>query len=394
MNILVLNCGSSSIKFAFYEGDEQTLSGVIEKIGGQDAIVRYRMRAAPAECKSVEPVENHSHGLEILLKDIFPRLGDKRIDAVGHRIVHGGERFYAPVFATDEVMRELKSISHLAPLHNPHHIKGVEAAQMNLHGVPNVLVFDTAFYRTIPPEAAIYPLPYRFYVRHKIRRYGFHGTSHHWLLLRTAEIMGRRPEDTKLITCHLGNGCSITAIRNGVAVDTSMGFTPAAGLMMGTRAGDIDPSIITHIHEVEPEHASPKDIDDLLNKQSGLLGISGIASDMRTIIQAKAMDPRAELAFKMFCLRVKRFIGAYLAVLNGADAVVFSAGIGENSVPVREEVLRDLGNLGIRLDAAANETVVGRDGIISTVDSPIKAYVVCTNEELMIARLAAQLLTG
>lgn len=304
MNILVLNCGSSSIKFALFKQEERTASGLIERIGGEDAIVNYEIASSAIKQRNVTPVRSHEEGVKILIKEILPQTGIDKIEAVGHRVVHGGSKYSSPVIVTEEVKKDIEDCIPLAPLHNPHHLAGIIAIENFLPKVPNVVVFDTAFYQTLPPEAAIYPLPYKYYEKYKIKKYGFHGTSHYYLMLKTSEMLKKKPEELKIITCHLGNGSSITAIKYGKAIDTSMGFTPTAGVMMGTRSGDIDPEVVTYLQVIEG--LSPKEISILLTKQSGLLGVSGISNDMRKIIETKNNNPRSELAFNIFCYTVKK----------------------------------------------------------------------------------------
>lgn len=390
MNILVLNCGSSSIKFALFKQEERTASGLIERIGGEDAIVNYEIASSAIKQRNVTPVRSHEEGVKILIKEILPQTGIDKIEAVGHRVVHGGSKYSSPVIVTEEVKKDIEDCIPLAPLHNPHHLAGIIAIENFLPKVPNVVVFDTAFYQTLPPEAAIYPLPYKYYEKYKIKKYGFHGTSHYYLMLKTSEMLKKKPEELKIITCHLGNGSSITAIKYGKAIDTSMGFTPTAGVMMGTRSGDIDPEVVTYLQVIEG--LSPKEISILLTKQSGLLGVSGISNDMRKIIETKNNNPRSELAFNIFCYTVKKYISSYLGILNGADVITFSAGIGENSYPVREKILENMENVGIIIDKRLNKNCVGKEGIISTKKSKVKICVIKTDEEIMIANFTRKLL--
>ncbi len=389
MNILVLNCGSSSIKFALFNEEHKIIKGLIERIGGNDAIVNYELPQKNVKYKNVVSIPTHEVGIKILIEELLPQSGIKNVNAVGHRVVHGGDKYSLPVIVNDDVKKDIEECIPMAPLHNPHHLAGINAIENFLPKIPNIAVFDTAFFQTIPIEAAIYPLPYKYYEKYKIKKYGFHGTSHYYLMLKTAEILRKKVEKIKIITCHLGNGSSISAIKYGKSVDTSMGFTPAAGVMMGTRTGDIDPEIVPYIQILEG--ITPKEASIILNKQSGLFGISGISNDMRKIIDEMKKNFRAELAFKIFCYTVKKYICAYLGILNGVDAIIFSAGIGENSYLVRKEVLKDMDKLGIILDNKSNESCVGKDGIISSRKSKIKVLSIRTDEEVMIAMFTKKL---
>jgi acetate kinase len=392
MNILVLNCGSSSIKFALFQEEQKVVKGIIERIGGEDAIINYEIPSKDIKHKTVAAVLTHQEGIKILVEEILPQSGIEKIDAVGHRVVHGGEKYSSPVIIDADVKKDIEECIPMAPLHNPHHLAGIVAIENFLPKVPNVAVFDTAFFQTIPQEAAIYGLPYKYYEKYKIKKYGFHGTSHYYLMLRTAEILKTKIEKLKIITCHLGNGSSITAIKYGKSIDTSMGFTPAAGVLMGTRTGDIDPEIVSYIQTLEG--LTPKDVSVIINKQSGLLGVSGISNDMRKIIDAMKENHRAQLAFKMFCYTVKKYISMYIGILNGVDAIVFSAGIGENSYLTRQEILKDMDNLGIVLDQKLNEKSVGIDAVISSKKSKVKILVIKTDEEVMIANFTKKLINS
>ncbi|MFN3550542.1 MAG: acetate/propionate family kinase [Endomicrobiia bacterium] len=387
MNILVLNCGSSSVKFALFEDEIRVLKGIIERIGFHDAKVYCVFIPNSEKEEYIESILDHQKALKILSNII--KKYNFTIDVIGHRVVHGAEKFVEPVIIDEKVKEDIKECIPLAPLHNPYHLIGIEISEQLFPEAKNVAVFDTAFHKTIPEEVAIYPLPYEYYEKYKIRKYGFHGTSHYYLMLKTAEVLNQPPQKLKLITCHLGNGASITAIKYAKSVDTSMGFTPEAGLMMGTRAGDVDPSCLVYLQKIE--NLTPKDIDYILTKKSGLLGISGISSDMREIISLKDKNPKANLAFRMYCYRVKRYISSYIGILNGVDCIVFSAGVGENSPIVREEVLKDMDNLGILIDNKKNYSTIGKDGFISAEDSKIKVLVLKTDEELMIAKIAKEI---
>ncbi|OGS27614.1 MAG: acetate kinase [Elusimicrobia bacterium RIFOXYB2_FULL_48_7] len=377
--ILVLNCGSSSVKYVLFDNTLNRITkGNVERIGSPDAFI-------VSDTKEVCSVPDHKTAVEIILEKLFKNaIKDKDdIKAIGHRVVHGGEKMTQPSIVDDEVKSEIKKCFPLAPLHNPHHLAGILAIEQLLPGVPNVAVFDTAYYKTIPAHAYLYALPYYLYKKHSIRKYGFHGISHQFVAEKTAELMQKPLDKLKVITCHLGNGCSITATKHGTPVDTSMGFTPLEGLMMGTRCGDIDPSIVTFL--ATSESMSMNDVNKLMQSQSGLLGVSGVSNDMRAIIEESGKNnERASIAIEMFCYRVKKYIGSYNAVLEGADAIVFTAGIGENSSIVREKCVKGLSRIGIEIDTSLNEET--KEGIISKKSSPIKILVVPTNEELMIAK--------
>lgn len=389
---LILNCGSSSLKYKVFEsGTENCLTGgLVERIGAPDAVITHKACNGKALDRISGEVKNHSAAISMVLERILGAGGfsKKQLKAVGHRVVHGG-KYSEPVVVNDEVKQYLKEVTfELAPLHNPFNFEGIAAAEKNLPGVPNVAVFDTAFHQTIPDFAYMYALPYRYYTKHLVRKYGFHGTSHQHVSLRAAEMLKKPLSKTKLVTCHLGNGASLAAVRHGKCEDTSMGYTPLEGVMMGTRCGDIDPAAVLHV--MMCEELSMHDMDTILNRQSGLVGVSGISNDLRDIIKAaEDGNERAALAFKMYCYRIKKYIGAYITLLNGADAVVFTAGVGENSPPVRAEVLKNLENIGIITDPVLNRAMIsGREGEISSASSPVKVFVIATDEELMISRLA------
>ncbi len=402
MNILVLNCGSSSLKFQIIETDldlidkdtdKQKARGLIERIGSQ-ALITLQAAGKPA-VKQAAPFRDHRAALDYITRWMISAeaqvpgiqsLAD--IHAVGHRVVHGAEKFKKSLVITDEVIDGIEDVIELAPLHNPANLKGIYAArELFGPGIPMVAVFDTAFHSTMPETSYLYALPYQLYRRHKIRRYGFHGTSHRYVAYRYRQLTGKKREDTNLITLHLGNGCSACAIKGGDSLDTSMGLTPLEGLVMGTRAGDIDPSIIEFL--AHKEGMSLTEVDALLNKQSGLLGLSGLTNDMRDLLaeEHEHQDRRAKLAIDIFCLRVKKYIGAYLAELGGTDAIVFTGGIGENAPSIRERISAGLSSLGIEIDLNSNKTFVsGKEGEISKPGSGIKTFVIPTNEELLIAR--------
>lgn len=402
MNILVLNCGSSSLKFQLIEVDQETIKqdsertlakGLIERIGSQ-ALISLKASGQKA-VKSAQPFRNHQQAIEHVLRWLISEqsqipsvksLAD--IHAVGHRVVHGGEKFKQSVLINEAVLDGIEECIELAPLHNPANLAGIEAITGALGpSLPQAAVFDTAFHASMPEENYLYPIPYQFYRRHKVRKYGFHGTSHRYIAYRYRQLKQKPKEAVKVISLHLGNGCSACAIDAGFSVDTSMGMTPLEGLMMGTRAGDIDPAILEYLHL--KEGLSYENLFSMLNKQSGLLGISGLTNDMRELIeeQAEHRDRRAGLAIEIFCKRVKKYIGAYLALLGGADAILFAGGIGENSALVRQAICQGLESFGIAIDPARNEAMVGgQEGSISVPDRLVDVMVIPTNEELLIAR--------
>ncbi|HEW92956.1 MAG TPA: acetate kinase [Thermotogaceae bacterium] len=390
MLVLVINSGSSSIKYQLIDmKNEKVISkGLIERIGIEGSRMKHRKND---ERFTIERnIPNHEVGLSLLLDvlqdekmGVIKDLSD--IKAVGHRVVHGGERFAGSVRIDNEVLKAIEENIKLAPLHNPPNIAGIKAAMKLLPDVPQVAVFDTAFHQTMPKIAYLYAIPYEYYEKYKIRRYGFHGTSHRYVSKRAAEILGKRYEELKIITCHLGNGASIAAVKYGKSIDTSMGFTPLEGLVMGTRSGDLDPAIVTYLQEVE--NLSANEVYEILNKKSGVLGLSGISSDMREIEDgALEGDPTARLTLDIYEYRIAKYIGAYAAAMNGIDVIVFTAGVGENSPILREEICENyLEYLGIKIDKKKND-VKGEEVIISTSDSKVSVLVVPTNEELVIAR--------
>lgn len=386
MKVLVLNSGSSSVKFQFIRMEDEGLlaKGIVEKIGSSDAIVTYQPEGKN-KIREIREVLNHSVAIEMVLALLLhPQHGvirDKgEIDGIGHRVVHGGEDFSESVLITEKVKSTIRKCIQFAPLHNPHNLKGIEACEILLPAVPQVGVFDTAFHQTIPPKAFIYGLPYALYRKLSIRRYGFHGTSHSYVAHKAAEMLGRPIEKLKLITCHLGNGASITAVDGGKSVDTTMGFTPLEGLVMGTRCGSIDPALVPYI--MEREKLGTKEIDAIMNKNSGMLGLTETSHDMREIEQEAAHgSERHKLALEIYCHSVRKYIGAYMAEMGGVDAVIFTGGIGENSRFVRRLVSEGLDEFGIVFDAKKNEA---NEPVIST--GRVKLLVVPTNEELAIAR--------
>ncbi len=390
MNILVINCGSSSLKYQLInmENEEVLAKGLVERIGIEGSRVKHRTTGKD-EVIIEEPMSDHRKALELVLNALIePNYGAIKsmdeIGAVGHRVVHGGEKFANSVIIDDEVMKALNDCIDLAPLHNPPNIMGIEACKALMPETPMVAVFDTAFHQTIPAANYIYPLPYELYEKYGIRKYGFHGTSHKYVSIRAAKMLGKDIKDLNIITCHLGNGASVCAVQGGKSIETSMGFTPLEGLAMGTRSGDVDPAIIPFI--MEKEGLSFEEVNDLFNKKSGVLGISGISSDFRDL--EEAMDEgneRAKLALEVFCNRVKKYIGAYTATLCNVDALVFTAGIGENSVSIREKICEGLECVGIKIDKELNN-VRGKEAIVSKDLTSTAILVIPTNEELMIAR--------
>jgi len=409
MNVLVVNAGSSTLKFQIIATDLERIKeykddricrGLIEGIGGE-AIIRLQYRSQPAQTFTAA-LRDVSPALDYLVRYIASdRSGVAEIKstadvhAVGHRVVHGGEMFKESALIDDKVLKGIEDCIDLAPLHNPSNIKGIQAAR-ELFGkaVPQVAVFDTAFHQSIPEQAYLYAVPYHLYRRHRIRRYGFHGTSHRYVAFRYRALRGLTREQTNIITLHLGNGCSVAAIKGGASIDTSMGMTPLEGLVMGTRSGDLDPAIVNVI--ARKEGMSSPDVDTLLNTQSGLLGISGLTNDMREL-QAELKehdDRRVRLAIEVFCYRARKYIGAFLAAMGGADAVVFTGGIGENSPDVRARICAGLEWAGLQFDAARNQETVGREGKICTDDSKLLAYAIPTDEELLIARDTVRVILG
>jgi acetate kinase len=391
MNILVINAGSSSLKYQLYDmANEKVLAkGLVERIGMDSSILTH-MPTGGSEIREVREILDHTaavkHMLDMLTHPEHGVLsGSDEIDAIGHRVVHGGETFQESVLVTPEVKQKIRELFDLAPLHNPAHMAGILAVEAILPNVPQVVVFDTAFHQTMPPTSYMYAIPTVLYRRHKIRRYGFHGTSHAYVSRTAAEFLGRPVEELKMVTCHLGNGASCTAVLHGKSYDTSMGMTPLEGLMMGTRSGDLDPAVVPYA--MGKEDLTLNEVNSMLNKHSGLLAISGFSSDMREITEAMQNGHEgAHLAFDMYVYRVRKYIGAYAAAMNGLDVVVFTAGIGENSAILRQRVCEGLTFLGIRLDAARNEAKSREIRRISADDSRVEVLVVPTNEELMIAR--------
>ena len=391
MKVLVINCGSSSLKYQVLdmEGEVLLAKGLVERIGMDGSIITHTKVKDDEKWVNETPMPTHREAIEQVLNAVVDEdhgvlKSMAELGAVGHRVVHAGEAYSHSVVIDDQVMAVLEDCTDLAPLHNPPNILGIKACQELMPTTPMVAVFDTAYHQTMPPESYIYALPYEYYEKYRVRRYGFHGTSHKYVAHRAAEMLEIDEKHLKVITCHLGNGASITAIKGGEVIDTSMGFTPLEGLVMGTRCGDIDPAIMTYIGE--KENLDNEGINDVMNKQSGVLGISGVSSDFRDIESAaESGNERAQLAMKVFAHKVRFFIGAYIAEMNGVDAIVFTAGVGENDIGMRDIICDNLDNLGIHLDLIKNR-VRGKEAIISANDSKVKILLIPTNEELMIAR--------
>lgn len=395
MNVLVINCGSSSLKYQLIDSvSEQVLAkGLCERIA-----IDGRLKHSPSGKESItldSPMPDHTAAVELVLKmltdsehGVIASLDE--IGAVGHRIVHGGEKFATSTVITDEVIEAITECNDLAPLHNPANLIGIASCQKLMPNVPMVAVFDTAFHQTMPEHAYLYGIPYEYYEKYKIRKYGFHGTSHSFVSKRMAEILGKKPEELRTIVCHLGNGASICAVKNGKSIDTSMGLTPLDGLVMGTRSGSIDPAVIEFI--AQKENKTISEVMNILNKESGVAGVSGVSSDFRDLDNAIAEgNERAKIAMDVFCYRVAQYIGSYVAVMNGVDAIAFTAGVGENNATARAGICSYLGYLGITMDTEQNK-VRGEEICLSTKDSKVPVWIVPTNEELAIARETVALL--
>ena len=391
MKILVLNCGSSSLKYQLIDMENEAVLciGLVERIGIEGSILTQKKDGVEGKYVKEQPMKDHQDAIKLVLEGVLdPTYGGvkdmKEIDAVGHRVVHGGEKFASSVIITEEVEEAMRKCSELAPLHNPANLMGIDAIKAIIPGVPNVAVFDTAFHQTMPASSYLYGLPYRLYTEYGVRRYGFHGTSHKYVSQRAAEMLGKDIADLKIITCHLGNGASVAAVDGGKVVDTSMGLTPLEGLIMGTRCGDIDPAIIPFI--MKKENLDADGVDKLMNKESGVYGMTGISSDFRDICDAAAEGNQQAIdALDAYHKRVKKYIGSYAAEMNGVDAIVFTAGLGENGIDDRLAIASNLEVLGVKMDAEANN-VRGKETVISAADSKVKVLLVPTNEELMIAR--------
>lgn len=401
MDILALNCGSSSVKYQLYNWDEKKVvaQGMVERVTIGDSYIVHEVTGRDKHREEYE-CPDHTVAVQLIIKTLTNKevgvVKDmSQISAVGHRLVHGGEKFTKSVMINDEVLETIKEFSHLAPLHNPANIAGVEAAKSVLPDVPHVAIFDTAFHQTMPEKAYTYPVPFEWYEKHGVRRYGFHGTSHLYVSKRASVLLGKDPKDCNLVTMHIGNGASHAAIQNGVCVDTSMGLTPLEGAVMGTRCGDIDPAIPAFIQQVEG--LSAKEIDGVLNKKSGILGITGKYADRRDVEDgAKEGDARCQLALDVECYRLRKYIGAYFAAVGRLDAVVFTAGVGEMGCAIREKALEGLEHLGIILDKEVNAKTRTRkaETMITTPDSPIKVFVIPTNEELVFIEDVVAILEG
>ncbi|ARI76796.1 acetate kinase [Halobacillus mangrovi] len=385
--ILAINAGSSSLKFQLIEMPEETVitKGLVERIGLNDAV--FTIEVGEEKDKTITDIPDHGEAVRLLLdkltaNGIIESLDE--INGVGHRVVHGGERFSESVLITDEVIQEIEEVSDLAPLHNPANLTGIRAFREVLPNVPHVAVFDTAFHQSMPEQSYLYSLPYEYYEKYGIRKYGFHGTSHKYVSERAAEMLGRPVEQLRILSCHLGNGASIAAIEGGKSIDTSMGFTPLAGVTMGTRSGNIDPALIPFIMEKTGKTAN--EVMNVLNKESGMLALSGFSSDLRDIEErASEGDERAELALEVFAARIHKYIGSYAARMHGIDAIVFTAGVGENSTSIRERVLKGLEFMGVYWDPSLNQ-VRGKEAFVNYPHSPVKVMIIPTNEEVMIAR--------
>ena len=395
MNILVINCGSSSLKYQLIDMEEKKVlaKGLAERIGIEGGRVKYEA-AGKDEIVIEEKLADHKAALKIVLDSLqHPEYGAVKsldeIDAVGHRVVHGGEAFAQSVIIDEKVMKAINDNVEIAPLHNPPNIIGIEACKEIMGNVPMVAVFDTAFHQSIPALNYIYALPYEYYEKYKVRRYGFHGTSHQYITERAADMLGKKLDEVNLITCHLGNGSSISAVVGGKCYDTTMGFTPLEGLAMGTRTGDMDPAIVPFI--MDKENLSTEEMSNVMNKKSGVLGISGVSSDFRDLEEAAEKgNDRAQLALDIFENRVRKYIGAYLTEMDHCDGIIFTAGVGENSITTRERVVGGLTSLGVKIDSDKNN-MRGKEAVISTDDSSIHVLVIPTNEELKIAMETAKL---
>ena len=390
MKILVLNCGSSSIKYALYDMDSKEViaSGGAERVGMQEAFVKVKLPNGEKR-KIMHDIPEHTEGVKFILSlltdsEIGAIKSLKEIDAVGHRMVHGGEKFAKSVLITDEVIETFEACSDLAPLHNPANLKGIRAVSELMPGLPQVGVFDTAFHQTMPDYAYLYALPYEVYEKYGVRRYGFHGTSHRYVSKRVCDFLGVDYTKQRIITCHIGNGGSLAAVKNGQCIDTTMGLTPLEGIMMGTRSGDVDGGAITYLEK--KLNLSPDEMSNYLNKKSGVLGIFGVSSDMRELEAAcEAGEKRAQLALQMYNYKIKKYIGAFAAAMGGVDIIVFTAGVGENQPSMRAGVVEGLEFLGVKIDPEINNTLRGEEKVISTPDSQVKVVVIPTDEELMIA---------
>lgn len=399
MKVLVLNCGSSSIKYKLYDmnGQKELASGGIEKIGLPDSFLKFTLSDGSKQVITQE-IKEHTAGIELILKTLTDaKYGVikslDQIDAVGHRVVHGGDKFCSSVVINQEVINKIEECVDLAPLHNPANLKGIFAIQKILPKVPQVAVFDTSFHQTMPPYAYIYALPYDYYEKYGVRRYGFHGTSHRYVAKRGCEFLGLDLENSRIITAHIGNGGSITAIKNGKSIDTSMGMTPVEGLMMGSRSGSVDPGVLTYL--MDKENLSTQQINDIINKKSGLVGVSGVSSDMRDIENAiEQGNERARLAMDMYFYYILKYISGYIAVLGGVDAIIFTGGVGENQPIMRKYVCDSLAFLGVDFNNELNDRIKGRETELTFPNSKVRVAVIPTNEELAIAIDTEELVEG
>ena len=395
MNVLVINCGSSSVKYQLIETSNGNVlaKGIVERIGFDDAIFTHSQIDGEKKVQTL-PVKNHRIAIQCVLDSLAGNSGAIKdlsdICVIGHRFVNGGKYFLESVLVDEKVLEGIKNILDIAPLHNPANLLGIEACLAAVPDTFQAVVFDTAFHSKIQPAAYMYALPYEYYVKYGIRRYGFHGTSHYFVSRRAAELMSRSYEDLRIITCHLGNGCSIDAVRGGYAVDTSMGFTPLEGLMMGTRTGDIDAAAVLYI--MKKEGLSPEEMDTIINKKSGLIGFTGVSSDMREVIEAaESRNERAGIALDMYCYRIKKYIASYTGVLGGLDALVFTAGVGEHSPLIRKKACEGLSCMGIEIDEIKNEKATTGEAEIGRAGLSVRIFVIPTNEEIVIAREAERL---
>ena len=397
MKILVLNSGSSSLKYQLIdmETEETLTSGYYERVGSDKAFLKYKVNGEKITVE--KPAKNHAEALKVVMEELLSEEHGvikslDEIDSIGHRVVHGGEKFNSSVLITDEVLSAIEECAELAPLHNPAGILGIKACQEEMPGKPNVAIFDTAFHQTLPKERYIYPIPYEYYEKYGIRKYGFHGTSHMYVANRIAEILNKPIEELKIINCHIGQGASICAIQNGKSVETSMGLTPVAGIPMGSRSGDLDPSVLTYI--MKKENMTPNEADDMLNKKSGLLGISGVSADNRDIETAVAEgNEMAKLALDNYHYLIASYVARCAVAMNGVDVITFTAGVGERGVDSRKEICEKLEFMGVKLDNEANQ-VRAKEAKISSEDSKVLVYVVPTNEELMIAKETKRIVEG
>ena len=391
MIILVLNCGSSSIKYQLFKMGEKAdviAAGVVERIGFTDAVISH-IPTGKDKYKEITPIMDHTVGINLIMEALVHKdhgviKSINEISAVGHRVVQGGEKYTESVLITKEVIKDIEACIELAPLHNPANLKGIISVDTLMKGIPQVAVFDTSFHQSMPPHAYMYAIPREYYEKYGIRKYGYHGTSHKYVVRQASMILGRDTREMKVVSCHLGNGASVTAVEHGRSMDTSMGFTPVDGLIMGTRTGDIDPGVLLFL--ADKEHLSLKGISNMINKRSGIMGISEISSDMRDLELAYYEgNERANIALTMYAYRVKKFIGAYVAIMNGLDCIIFTGGIGENDFNIRRMICQNMEYLGLEFDEPGNHGVKGEDKIISKPDSRVTAMVVRTNEELVIA---------